>query len=141
MKYNMFKFWMVFKNECDKAVLTDNDFENAKAIKKIQLLFERMSEIFLVEFNCKDLSKMYTDFNQRDVGETFEEFKNYVYYASDRMNINRWLHAKMLINMAFDFAYAAVDAKEWYEKCSKWIGDSDVSILEDEVNKWFNDNF
>ena len=145
MKYNMYKFWIVLKNECDKVILTNNDFENAKQIKRIQILFEKMSEIFLSEFDVKDLARMYTDFNQNKTGSTYTEvfknFKNYVYCVSDRMNINRWLHAKMLINMAFDLAYMNVDAKEWYNKCFKWTEDSNIGILEEEVNKWFNENF
>ena len=143
MKYDWFCFWMVLYKEAEKVEFGDDDFSNAREIKKIQILFEKMSEIYLLKFKPSDIAKMWANFDKNknnSYKEAYNEFAAYLYYATDRMNINRWLYLKMNLNLAFDLAYAKVDASRWHEECGKW-NENYESILEVEMNKWFDENF
>ena len=42
---------------------------------------------------------------QETYQEYYDEFRDYLMYATDRMEINRWLYLQLLINKTYDLAY------------------------------------
>ena len=51
---------------------------------------------------------MWTLLNQEisDEENYFNNFKSYLYYASDRMNLNRWCRLQLLLGNAINKAYS-----------------------------------
>ena len=86
----------------------DVDFSDPKIRKKFRKDFEKVSKLMwktwiensssgelaeaISEAWCSGIEKSNT------MKENYEEAYGYCYYASDRMNINRWMRIRILLN-------------------------------------------
>jgi hypothetical protein len=132
-------FWMVLKDECDKVVLTDDDYLNATQIKNICCKFDLMSKSFLKNLKPEEFYDIWCETKNLNKGykELFEEFSGYLWYASDRMNINRWLYCRLNITNAVNSFYnelvkTETESKKWFELTNE---------IEINAKNWFESEF
>lgn len=102
-------FYEYLKQSCFE--LNGDLTRDAKVINETLLLWRNASKEFLKKCDSIDLSNLWCDFDKNMYGNSYKrfyiEFMDYLYYATDRMNINRWLYLQMCINRAKDLIYKA----------------------------------
>lgn len=92
----------------DEFNLSNEIIEDAKTINHIKYLWRCASKEYLKNQNIDDMTEMWANLNslqQQTYQECYDEFRDYLMYATDRMGINRWLHLQLLINKAYDLVY------------------------------------
>ena len=106
-----FIYWNTFYEYLINNFKLNGDLTNdAKVIKETQYLWQEASKRYLKNVKPKDLKDMWCnieDLNNITYKDSYNEFIDYLYYATDRMSINRWLYLQMCINRASDFVYDA----------------------------------
>lgn len=127
-----FIYWNTFYEYLINNFKLNGDLtHDAKVIKETQYLWREASKRYLKNVKPKDLKDMWCnieDLNNITYKDSYNEFIDYLYYATDRMNINRWLHLQMNINRAKDLIYKA------------WIGQHCWSDWTKEIeNGWSDD--
>lgn len=104
----MYEEWMEYVNKYENKNYSDatirkqmlDDFlelskkywENILSIYSIEELIEDISDIW---FNVKSIENM-------SVEDAFEEAVGYIFYASDRMDLNRWFRIRCLLNKGIE---------------------------------------
>lgn len=110
-EYRGFEDWMDLYNKYDKADMSIED--NQKALCRD---FEDVSKLYfqaMIEQNgTKDaaeiLSGMWCQGYRltQEEGNTKKDYAEFalcrIWYSSDRMNINRWMHIRILLNKLID---------------------------------------
>ena len=102
-EYEGYEDWEELVNKYD-----DKDFGDATVRKQFREDFNKVSELMWNSIIknmyrdelAKDLSEMWCqDIAPREtIGDTYAEACAYLYYASDRMNMNRWMRIRILLN-------------------------------------------
>lgn len=125
-------YWATFvKYLKDNFKLTDDITNNAKVIKETQYLWREASKRHLRNVKAKDMAEVWCDFDKKYYGDYrtwYEDFVEYVEYASDRMTVNRWLYAQMAINTAVDSVY------------ERWLKDNRDKSWYLEIENGWSDN-
>ena len=107
-----FIYWNTFYEYLINNFKLNGDLtHDAKVIKETQYLWREASKRYLKNVKPKDLKDMWCnieDLNNITYKDSYNEFIDYLYYATDRMSINRWLYLQMCINYLSDLIY-----KEW----------------------------
>ena len=83
---------------------------DARVIKHTQFLWKSASKKYINKLDKKDLMDLWCDIDNLSKNKSYEtlykEFVEYLYYASDRMNLNHWAYLQLCICKAADLIYA-----------------------------------
>ena len=116
-------YWNTFYEYLNNNFKLSGDLtHDAKVIKKTQYLWQEVSKRFLKKVKPRNLAEMWCEYNfsKFTYYELYQGFLNYLSYASDRMNINRWLYLQLSINKLADYIYQLWTNEnnfaEWTEK-------------------------
>lgn len=140
-------YWNTFYEYLNNNFKLNGDLTNdAKVIKKTQYLWQEASKRYLKNVKPKDLKDMWCnieDLNNITYKDSYNKFIDYLYYATDRMNINRWLLLQMSINRAKDLIYKAwteqYNWSEWTDKIENGWSDTQsctTKLQEDCANEF-----
>ena len=121
-----FDYWntLVKHINTEEFKLNGEILHDARTIKKIQYLWKSASERYVKNLDKEDFIDLWCDIDSLSKNQCYEtlckEFIGYLYYASDRMTINRWTYLQLCINKAADLVYLqyceTYDWKEWSNK-------------------------
>lgn len=107
----------------DEFKLNGDIIHDARIIKRVQCLWQNASEEYLRNIEVKYLAQVYTNIDEltklTTYKNTYETFVSYLFYATDRMNLNRWLYLQMCMNRTFGFVYNEYnnnDDNDWTKK-------------------------
>lgn len=104
-----FEYWSTLLGCLEKNKLNGDIIHDAKIINHTLYLWQNASFDYLKISNTRDLTEMWCnieEINKRfSYIECYNEFIEYLFYAEDRMNINRWLYLQMCINRTADLVY------------------------------------
>lgn len=110
-----FIYWNTFYEYLINNFKLNGDLtHDAKVIKETQYLWREASKRYLKNVKPKDLKDIWyniEDLNNITYKNSYNKFIDYLYYATDRMNINRWLCLQMTINYIVDLIY-----NEWIDQ-------------------------
>lgn len=105
--------------------LNGNLTNDAKVIKETEYLWREGSKRYLKNVKPKNFVSVWCDIECLNNNVTYEDFYNRfmdsLYYATDRMNINRWLLLQMNINRAKDLIYEAWTGQHCWSDWTKEI--------------------
>ena len=141
-----FIYWNTFYEYLINNFKLNGDLtHDAKVIKETQYLWREASKRYLKNVKPKDLKDMWCnieDLNNITYKDSYNEFIDYLYYATDRMNPNRWLYLQMCINRASDLVYESWVNKyhlnDWIHKVKGGWGDYGcITKLEEDCAKEF----
>ena len=128
-----FTYWYTFHKYLTNNFKLNGDLTNdAKVIKETEYLWREASKRYLKNVKSKNFVSVWCDIECFNNNVTYEVFYNrfmyLLYYATDRMNINRWLHLQMNINRAKDLIYKAWTGQHYWHDWTKEIenGWSDI---------------
>lgn len=126
-----YDYWDTLYEYLDKEEfkLNDNIVHDAKIIKRVQYLWRNASEEYLKNVEAKYLTKVWTNIDSvmelTTYKNAYKTFIYYLFYATDRMNPNRWLYLQMCINRASDFVSKKYKGNDWTnEVCDGYCEDS-----------------
>ena len=119
-------YWNAFYEYLINNFKLNGDLTNdAKVIKETQYLWQEASKRYLKNVKAKDFVSVWCDIECLNNNVTYEDFYNRfmdsLYYATDRMNINRWLCLQMNINRAKDLIYEAWTGQHYWHDWTKEI--------------------
>lgn len=125
-----FDYWNTLYEYLDKKEfkLNGDIIHDARIIKRVQYLWENASEKYLESLDIKYLVKIWTDIDDivklTTYKEIYETFISYLFYATDRMVLNRWSFLQTLINRASDFVFKEYKGNNWTDEvCDGFWGD------------------
>ena len=88
---------------------------------------------YLKNQDIDDMVEMWANLDslrQETYQECYDEFRDYLMYATDRMGINRWLYLQLLINKTYDLAYDEYckkhDWRNWTDKIQGGFTDKNL---------------
>ena len=120
-----FIYWNTFYEYLINNFKLNGDLTNdAKVIEETRCLWREVSKRYLKNVKPKDLKDMWCnieDLNNITYKDSYNEFIDYLYYATDRMNVNRWLCLQMNINRAKDLIYEAWTGQHYWHDWTKEI--------------------
>ena len=142
-----FIYWNTFYEYLINNFKLNGDLTNdAKVIKETEYLWREASKRYLKNVKPKDLKDMWCnieDLNNITYKDSYNEFIDYLYYATDSMNTNRWLYLQMNINRAKDLIYKAwteqYNWSEWTDKIENGWSDTQLyttKLQEDCANEF-----
>lgn len=108
-----FYFWNTLYEYLDKDEfkLNGDIVHDARIIERVKYLWQNASKKYLKNVEIKNLTTVwinideFTSIQLNSYKGNYETFISYLFYATDRMNPNRWLSLQMLINRASDLVY------------------------------------
>lgn len=139
-------YWNTF---CE--YLVNNNFSlngdlthDAKVIKETQYLWREASKRYLKNMKPNYLVEMYCHVKEKECDnyeKYYKQFISYLYYSTDRMNINRWLCLQMTINYIADLIYNEwidqFNYKNWTQTIENgWTKKGITQLQEDCVNEF-----
>ena len=94
----------------DEFKLSGDIRHDAKIIERVKFLWQNASKEYLKNIDTDSLSQVWCDIDKiienLSAKNTYNDvFVSYLFYATDRMSLNRWLFLQMCINRASDFIY------------------------------------
>ena len=106
-----YEYWNVlYEYIKEKEELNGEIKHDARIIKHAQFLWKNASKKYINKLDKKDLMDLWCDIDNLSKNQSYEtlykEFVEYLYYASDRMNLNRWSYLQLCIGKAADLIYA-----------------------------------
>ena len=115
-----FIYWNTFYEYLINNFKLNGDLtHDAKVIKETQYLWREASKRYLKNVKPKDLKDMWCnieDLNNITYKDSYNEFIDYLYYATDRMSINRWLYLQIYINRTNDLVHDLWEKEyNWYD--------------------------
>ena len=123
-----YEYWNVlYEYLKEKEELNGEIKHDARIIKHAQFLWKSASEKYINELDKKDLMDLWCDIDSLSRNQNYKalyrEFVEYLNYASDRMNLNRWIYLQLCIGKAADLVYSRYcklyDWEDWsYEICN-----------------------
>ena len=121
-----FIYWNTFYEYLINNFKLNGDLtHDAKVIIKAKYLWREASKRYLKNVKSKNFVSVWCDIECFNNNVTYEVFYNrfmyLLYYATDRMNINRWLHLQMNINSAKDLIYEAWTGQYYWHDWTKEI--------------------
>lgn len=105
-----FDYWDTLYQYFDKDEfkLNGDIIHDARIIERIKYLYQNASKKYL-KINVESLVQIWTNIDEivkiTTYKDAYEMFISYLFYATDRMNPNRWLFLQMCINRASNFIY------------------------------------
>lgn len=105
-----FEYWSTLYEYLDKKCKLNGDIiHDAKTIQRVLNLWRNASFDYLKISNTQDLVEMWCNIEEISRMDSYINsyggFIDYLFYAEDRMNLNRWLYLQMCINKASDLVY------------------------------------
>lgn len=121
-----FIYWNTFYEYLINNFKLNGDLTNdAKVIEKTQYLWQEASKRYLKNVKAKDFVSVWCDIECLNNNVTYEDFYNKfmdsLYYATDRMNVNRWLCLQMSIDRAKDLIYEVWTGQHYWNDWKKEI--------------------
>ena len=123
-----YEYWNVLYGLLKKKEELNGEIKHdARIIKHAQFLWKSASEKYINELDKKDLMDLWCDIDSLSRNQNYKalyrEFVEYLNYASDRMNLNRWIYLQLCIGKAADLVYSRYcklyDWEDWsYEICN-----------------------
>ena len=117
----------------DEFNLSNYVVKDAKTINHIKYLWKCASKKYLKNQDIDDMVEMWANLDslrQETYQECYDEFRDYLMYATDRMEINRWLYLQLLINKTYDLAYDEYckehDWRNWTDKIQGGFTDNSL---------------
>lgn len=106
-----YEYWNVlYEHLKEKEELNGEIKHDARIIKHTQFLWKSASKKYINKLDKKDLMDLWCDIDNLSKNQSYEtlykEFVEYLYYASDRMNLNRWAYLQLCIGKATDLIYS-----------------------------------
>lgn len=120
-----FIYWNTFYEYLINNFKLNGDLTNdAKVIIKAEYLWGEASKRYLKNIKSENFVSVWCDVeclnNKVTYKDSYNKFIDYLYYATDSMNINRWLYLQMCINRSNDLIYKAwteqYNWSEWTDK-------------------------
>ena len=128
-----FIYWNTFYEYLINNFKLNGDLtHDAKVIIKAKYLWREASKRYLKNVKSKNFVSVWCDIECLNNNVTYEVFYNrfmyLLYYATDRMNTNRWLLLQMSINRAKDLIYEEWTGQHYWDDWTKEIenGWSDI---------------
>lgn len=130
-----FDYWNTLQKyfEKDEFQLNGDIVHDARIIKRVQYIWQYASKKYLKNIDdIESFAQIWMDMNDfieiKSYQESYDNFMSYLFYCTDRMNLNRWLSLQMSINKASDLIYEdyckKYDASHWSsEVCDGWCED------------------
>lgn len=121
-----FIYWNTFYEYLINNFKLNGDLTNdAKIIRKTEYLWKEASKRYLKNIKSENFVSVWCDIEYLNNNVTYEDFYNrfmdFLYYSTDRMNINRWLQLQMNINRAKDLIYKAWTGQHFWRDWIKEI--------------------
>ena len=98
----MFEKYYSLAEKCEQL-----DNPTYEQLKEIQKEWDSYTLELFKNFDFNDIIEMWTLLNEEicDEDNYYNNFRSYLSYASDRMNLNRWCRLQLLLGNAIDKAY------------------------------------
>ena len=116
-----FIYWNTFYEYLNNNFKLNGDLINdAKVIIKAEYLWGEASKRYLKNIKSENFVSVWCDVeclnNKVTYKDSYNKFIDYLYYATDRMNINRWLYLQICINRTNDLVYDLWEKEyNWYD--------------------------
>lgn len=130
-----FDYWNTLQKyfKKDEFQLNGDIVHDARIIKRMQYIWQYASKKYLKNIDdWESFAQIWTNLDKlieiKSYQESYDTFMSYLFYCTDRMNLNRWLYLQMCINKASDLIYKdyykKYDASHWSsEVCDGWCED------------------
>lgn len=106
------EYWALYE-KCEKI---ENINDNIKEVmSEWNKLTDKLFMMFTKEEIIEALKELYTRLDEELLGspkEQWENFVGYLYYCSDRMNMNRWCRLQLLLKNISDLVYIERNRKK-----------------------------
>lgn len=100
----LYEKYMKLSERCDEL-----NHPSHKQLKEIEAEWKELTLELFESIDKDDLTDMWTllDDELCDSNNYWDNFRGYLSYCSDRMNINRWCRLQLLLGNAISVAYRA----------------------------------
>lgn len=141
-------YWNTFYEYLINNFKLNGDLTNdAKVIRETEYLWREASKRYLKNVKSENFVSVWCDVeclnNKVTYKDSYNKFIDYLYYAIDRMNTNRWLYLQMCINRTNDLIYKAwteqYNWSEWTDKIENGWSDTQsctTKLQEDCANEF-----